>query len=121
MFGQGALTPANGWADQADVLIRTRMAADALGATRLHRPEWVAVNERTDDVYVTLTNGSGNSAAVNSGRDPNPFGHILRFREEAGDLVGGEVALVVDHERHVLALLTKMDLIEMLASRGRRG
>ncbi len=33
----------------------------------------------------------------------------------------GEVALVVDGDRHVLALLTKMDLIEMLASRGRRG
>jgi cystathionine beta-synthase len=32
----------------------------------------------------------------------------------------GEVALVVDGERNVLALLTKMDLIEMLASRGRR-
>jgi cystathionine beta-synthase len=32
----------------------------------------------------------------------------------------GEVALVVDGERQVLALLTKMDLIEMLASRGRR-
>ena len=32
----------------------------------------------------------------------------------------GEVALVVDASRNVLALLTKMDLIEMLASRGRR-
>jgi len=83
--GQGVLTVENGWADQADVLIRTRMAADAVGATRLHRPEWVAVNERTDDVYVTLTNGTGNNSAVNSGRDPNPYGHILRFREEAGD------------------------------------
>jgi cystathionine beta-synthase len=29
----------------------------------------------------------------------------------------GEVALVVDDQRQVLALLTKMDLIEMLASR----
>ena len=33
----------------------------------------------------------------------------------------GEVALVTDDARRVLALLTKMDLIEMLASRGRRG
>jgi cystathionine beta-synthase len=33
----------------------------------------------------------------------------------------GEVALVVDGDREVVALLTKMDLIEMLASRGRRG
>ncbi len=33
----------------------------------------------------------------------------------------GEVALVVAGDREVVALLTKMDLIEMLASRGRRG
>jgi cystathionine beta-synthase len=32
----------------------------------------------------------------------------------------GEVALVVDAERRVLALLTKMDLIDMLAARGAR-
>ena len=33
----------------------------------------------------------------------------------------GEVALVVDNDRHVLGLLTKMDLIEMLAARRRPG
>jgi hypothetical protein len=81
VFGVGPLTSGNGWADQADVLIRTRMAADAVGATRLHRPEWVSVHPHTKDVFVTLTNGSGNSAPVNSGRDPNPYGHIIRFSE----------------------------------------
>lgn len=81
VHGEGPLTTANGWADQADVLLRTRMAADAVGATRLHRPEWVAVDERSGEVYVTLTNGSGNASAVNSNRDPNPYGHIIRFRE----------------------------------------
>ena len=81
VHGVGPLTLANGWNDQADVLIRTRMAADAVGATPLDRPEWVAVNEKTKDVYLTLTNGNGNPAAVNSGRDPNPYGHIVRFRE----------------------------------------
>ncbi len=81
VHGSGPLTIANGWVDQADVLIRTRLAADALGATKLHRPEWVAVHPKTGDVYVTLTNGTGNSATVNSGRDPNPYGHIVRFTE----------------------------------------
>jgi secreted PhoX family phosphatase len=85
VHGTGPLTVANGWVDQADVLIRTRMAADAVGATRLHRPEWVAVNERTKDVFVTLTNGTGNSAPVNSERDPNPYGHIVRIRERQSD------------------------------------
>ena len=85
VHGAGPLTVANGWADQADVLIRTRMAADAVGATRLHRPEWVSVHPRTREVFVTLTNGAGNNSAVNSNRDPNPYGHIVRFNEAAND------------------------------------
>jgi hypothetical protein len=85
VHGVGPLTLANGWVDQADVLIRTRMAADAVGATRLHRPEWVAVHPHSREVYVTLTNGSGNKSVVNSSRDPNPYGHIVRFREANND------------------------------------
>jgi secreted PhoX family phosphatase len=86
VHGAGPLTEASGWIDQADVLIRTRLAADALGATKLHRPEWVAVHPRTQEVFVTLTNGSGNNAPVNSGRDPNPYGHIIRFVEDSIDV-----------------------------------
>ena len=85
VHGVGPLTVANGWADQADVLIRTPMAADAVGATRLHRPEWVSVHPRTREVFLTLTNGGGNNSAVNSNRDPNPYGHIVRFNEAAND------------------------------------
>jgi secreted PhoX family phosphatase len=85
VHGEGVLTPENGWSDQADVLIRTRLAADAVGATRLHRPEWVTVHPDTGEVYFTLTNGSGNSSDVNSGRDPNPYGHIVRFKEAKHD------------------------------------
>ena len=44
VHGAGALTVANGFADQADVLLRTRQAGDAVGATPLHRPEWVSVD-----------------------------------------------------------------------------
>jgi len=83
--GVGPLTPENGWVDQADVLIRTRAAADAVGATRLHRPEWVSVHPHSKEVFVTLTNGSGNDSGVNSDRDPNPYGHIVRFRESGDD------------------------------------
>jgi secreted PhoX family phosphatase len=41
----------------------------------------VAVHPDTNEVYVTLTNGTGNNAPVNSNRDPNPYGHIIRFSE----------------------------------------
>jgi uncharacterized protein len=101
VHGHGPLVTANGWLDQADVLIRTRMAADAVGATRLHRPEWASVHPTTGEVFLTLTNGTGNNAAVNSGRDPNPYGHIIRWREAANDdtafewdvfLLAGDVA-----------------------------
>ncbi|HZM75152.1 MAG TPA: PhoX family phosphatase [Candidatus Limnocylindrales bacterium] len=80
VFGQGALTAANGWKDQADVLLRTRLAADAMGATPMDRPEWIAVHPRTEEVFVTLTNGNGGSGAANP-RTPNPFGHIIKWRE----------------------------------------
>ncbi len=84
-FGKNGLTPPNGWADQADILIRTRQAADFVGATRLHRPEWITENPVTKDMLLTLTNGSGNNSAVNSNRDPNPYGHIVKLREPFGD------------------------------------
>ncbi|GAA0964530.1 PhoX family phosphatase [Actinocorallia libanotica] len=84
VFGQGALTEANGWKDQADVLIRTRTAADAVGATKLDRPEWVAVDPKNKDVFLTLTNGSGNGGKAGP-RKPNPYGHILRWAEKGGD------------------------------------
>ncbi|SFC80238.1 PhoX family protein [Streptomyces aidingensis] len=83
VFGEGPLTAANGWQDQADVLLRTREAADALGATPMDRPEWVSVNPKNKDVYCALTNGSGGNAA--NPRTPNPYGHIIRWAEKNGD------------------------------------
>ncbi|MBQ1090554.1 PhoX family phosphatase [Streptomyces sp. B93] len=57
-FGTGPLTTGNGWRDQADVLLRTRLAADAVGATPLARPERVAVHPRTGEVYLALVGGT---------------------------------------------------------------
>ena len=86
VHGQGPLTTANGWVDQADVLIRTRQAADALGATRMDRPEWCAVHPQTQNVYLTLTNGSGWGAPSSPNpRAPNPYGHILQIGHAGGD------------------------------------
>lgn len=97
VFGEGALTTANGWVDQADVALRTRAAADAQGATKLHRPEWVAVDERTKDVYLTLTNGDDARSAPSTPEPPatprgvtpravaDVYGSIVKWREEGGD------------------------------------
>ncbi len=74
--------------DQADVLVNTRLSADVAGATKMDRPEWGAVHPRTREVYMTLTNHSSRSpGAVDAAnpRGPNPFGHIIRWREQGDD------------------------------------
>ena len=76
----------------------SRLAADAVGATKMDRPEWAAVNPVNGEVYFTLTNNSaGNrTPATTDAANPrsyndtdgkmgsgNPNGHIIRFKESA--------------------------------------
>ena len=83
--GQNGLDAAHGFADQADVLIHTRQAADRVGATKMDRPEWVAVHPRTGEVYCSLTNNRQRSAVDPANpRADNSFGHIIRWREGDG-------------------------------------
>lgn len=101
VFGQGPLTAANTaypFTSQAEVLINTRGAADAVGATKMDRPEWAAVNPANGEVYLTLTNTNAASRplAATDAANPrhyndvrgtstnqfgNPNGHIIRLRE----------------------------------------
>ncbi len=85
-FGQGPLTSSGGFSSQADVLVNTRLAADRVGATRMDRPEWGAVDPGNGQVYFTLTNNS--SRTVDDGanpRAPSRWGHIIRWAEAGND------------------------------------
>lgn len=82
-----------------ELLIKTRQAADAVGATPMDRPEWIAVHPRTGEAYATLTNnsdrGSGKArwpggpqhpdADAANPRGKNIYGHIVRWREAGQD------------------------------------
>jgi len=87
VHGRGPLTAANGFADQGDVLVKTRMAASALGATPMDRPEWTSVDPNTGMVYCTLTNNTSATKVVNAPnpRKPNRWGHIVRWEEARGN------------------------------------
>ncbi|MBS7660492.1 PhoX family phosphatase [Pseudomonas lalucatii] len=77
------------FADQGEVLINTRLAADIVGATKMDRPEWGAVNPDNGEVYFTLTNNSarGEGDAANP-RPANAYGHIIRWRERSWNHAG---------------------------------
>ncbi len=73
------------FADQADVLIHCRLAADARGATKMDRPEWGGVNPLNNEVYMTMTNNSQRTADKLNAANPrvgNTNGHIVRWREQ---------------------------------------
>lgn len=98
-----ALTPEATKMTTAEIAVFTRMAASAVGATTMDRPEWIAVNPIAVEAYCCLTNNSrrgttndDGSVRTNAGGDPmtvnapnprevNRYGQIVRWRPHGDD------------------------------------
>jgi hypothetical protein len=91
-----------GFSSQAEIYLHTRIAADAVGATKMDRPEWVDVHPSTGEIYVTMTNNSNRRVAPTGSQtapdaanpraysdirggtstlNGNVNGHIVRFKD----------------------------------------
>ena len=81
---------------EADIAIFTRLAADAVGATRMDRPEWGGVNPRNGEVYFTLTNNS--SRAIDGevsvdAANPRTYKDMKGNKENKGNVNGHIIRL----------------------------
>jgi secreted PhoX family phosphatase len=77
----------------ADVAIFTRLAADAVGATKMDRPEWAGVNPKNGEVYITLTNNSNRTVATADGANPRVYTDMKGSKEQKGNVNGHIVRL----------------------------
>lgn len=102
-FGANGLVADNAvypFTSQAAIVVNARLAADAVGATKMDRPEWTAVHPKTGEVYLTLTNNSERATKYpvdaanprdyddvdgNKVTGGNPNGHIIRWKEANDD------------------------------------
>lgn len=90
-YGKNGLTAEKGFADQGEVLIKTRQAATTVGGTTMDRPEWVAVHPNNNTVFCTLTNNKNRGKKDNqpidgvNPRAENPYGHIVRWMPSNAD------------------------------------
>jgi uncharacterized protein len=88
IHGEGPLTADNGFASQGEVLVKTRLAADLLGATKMDRPEDFETNPKTGQVYLVCTNNNERTLEQIDLANPRPqnfAGHIIEISEDNGD------------------------------------
>ncbi len=86
IYGQNGLNKTNEFHNQADVLIEARRAGDVVGATKMDRPEGIAIQPYTGAAFVSLTrNPKRKTPNVANTRTQNQAGQILKLVPPAGD------------------------------------
>jgi uncharacterized protein len=91
-----AFNPDFEFKSDADIAIFTRLAADAVGATKMDRPEWAGVNPRNGEVYITLTNNANRTLDGEFGVDaanPRVYKDMKGTKENSGNVNGHIVRL----------------------------
>lgn len=100
IYGKNGLTKRNGFTNQADVLIEARRAGDVVGATKMDRPEGIALQPYTNHLYVSLTkNPKRQLTNAANPRANNRAGHIIKLIPPAGDHAADEFLW----DKHILA------------------
>jgi uncharacterized protein len=82
-----------------EVYVYARLAADAVGATKMDRPEDVQPNPHNGRIYAALTNNTNRGASPTqppadeaNPRNVNRHGHVLEIEERRGDHTGTRFA-----------------------------
>jgi hypothetical protein len=86
VYGEGPLTPANGFHTQGDVVTDARRAGTLMGATPMDRPEDVEISPTTGHVFICLTkNADREEPNAANPRPHNQWGQVLELIPENGD------------------------------------
>ena len=95
-----AANPDFEFTSDADVAIFTRLAADAVSATKMDRPEWGGINPRNGEFYMTLTNNSNRTVDGDAGVDaanPRYYKDMKGAKENKGNVHGHIIRVAQAH------------------------